>query len=244
MKEEFELCRDKHIIHRIYPYWRRNVSLRKAFEIPEDAETAIEKVYVEKCLKFDLEIESSIDQSMNIPFYTTKVKTTLPFEFKYSEVEKKNSVEGESEIENTSFTVSYPVPGCQETAKPGVGDGKFFVLDMIIKNDRNSSEDILGFTKDLNLYYLPGTTNEYYSINCPWQGKIESDPNFSAWTAAYETIHANEKKSSKGFLLNDWAMQYDTFFAEKKWKREYKIGGFVQYKEVGSAKIIHRPDAN
>ena len=58
MKEEFEICRDEHVITRILPAWLSVLRQAELLGLPGDAGTATER-YVKACLKFELDFFST-----------------------------------------------------------------------------------------------------------------------------------------------------------------------------------------
>ena len=63
MKEEYEICRDDHIIHRIIPAW---LDLERQFQLlglSSEGSPALEKAreYVRKCLTFEMRFESQVN---------------------------------------------------------------------------------------------------------------------------------------------------------------------------------------
>jgi hypothetical protein len=66
LKEEYELCRDDHIIHRIVPVWR---SLQRQYELMAPTSSApstvleTAKTYVRQCLTFELQLASQMNMT-------------------------------------------------------------------------------------------------------------------------------------------------------------------------------------
>lgn len=243
MKEEFELCRDKHYVHRMLPLWFGNIKRHIVLTGKEDPEEeALELVYVEKCLRFDLEFESTVTSLKSDPLFTSAVSSRVSFRLDKATLK----IKGNSPLDNTSFVVTPKNKECK--IKSATGGGNYQIFDMIITADTNSLEDELGFTKDLRLAHLPGLTAESFTMTCPNEPPYSTIPTFNAWTGIFTTAHFKDMifipddEGLVGLVFKDWDIKYDELFAEKKWKLSVPPKGKKpDFTEEGSALIFHHP---
>ena len=163
MKEEYEICRDDHVIHRIIPAW---LSLERQSQMlgasgPETTTLVLEKTkeYVSRCLSFELVFHSQATfDDHKFSFYSSTVDAKIKFRFD----PKTMSLQASAPLVNTAFEWK-ATPGC--TAKAGRGGGTFNILGMIWDVDGNVQEQI-GSLKDIRLGYTAGPTSESVTETC------------------------------------------------------------------------------
>ncbi len=234
LKEEYELCRDEHIIHRIVPVWR---SLQRQYELLAPAGSppwpALEaaKTYVRQCLTFELELHSQMTMSDGSGFTgSSTVESKVKLQVDPNDPELK--LGGQAPLVNTAFDFNFPA--CSSVSAPGGGTFEVVGLDAI--TDVRSPTDELGYVRDLTLKYYPGTTSETVTVTCdnavtmplpgPW------------WTAGFVSTHQSEMDSSSGaFLADNWEILGNALFASKEWSKDSGTG----VTEEGNFKLLSHP---
>jgi len=229
LKEEYELCLEKHIVHRIVYVWyfvQRQAKLNGG-----DDSGIMQKgqEYIEKCLRFDLEFESTAVTEKDGGAFESIVKAKVPLQAKVAG--GKVTIEGESALINESYKVT--LPGC--TTNPSRGGDTFTVLDLLFVIP-DSMATGLGTVMDLKLKYDPGTTTESVAVDC--QGLKMTFPGV-LWTEAYHATHKAEFGSG-GVTTMIWQILGGELYARKEWDLSTTLqGGTVT--EIGSFKLTHTP---
>ena len=226
MKEEYELCRDDHIVHRIVDAWR---SILREMQLHGVDGSGLGQ-YVEKCLRFDLELDSTALASYEGALFESRVTSKVSLNATVDDIEV--TIEGEAPAYNESYTVT--LPGC--TTAPSRGGGTFTVSDLHFDVGTVNKDDQLGFVRDLRLLYDPGMTSETFTMTCSGF----SVPAASVlWSELFVVAHDDEL-SSEGFLAQGWEVLSEDLFAQKEWNETKAAeGGTVT--ENGSFKLHHRP---
>ncbi len=237
MKEEYEMCRDDHIIHRIIPAW---LGLERQFQLlgVTDGTTAnatLEKAkdYVRKCLTFELQFhsETTVDSGEG-GGYDSTVESTVKLQFNPDDLTFKS----QAPLVNTAFT--FKAPGCNVTSNRG--GSTFEVLSLAYTPDTHSPTDALGYVRDLNLVYFPEKTGESFTVTCKDSPPYTSPPS-PLWWGVFIVTHESElDPSSGGFSATDWEILGGEYFAKKEWDVETHYG--VSEIEVGTLKLYHRPE--
>ncbi len=229
MKEEYELCVEKHIVHRIVPAWR---SLLRRTQLAGGDDSALMqkgKEYIEQCLRFDLEFESTAVTEKDGASFESIVKAKVPLRAKVEGLEV--TIEGESALINESYQVD--LPGCN--TNPSRGGATFTVLNLQFKI-KGSVETELTTVVDLLLKYDPGTTTESVAVDC--QGLKLSFPGV-LWTEAFHASHTGEF-TPEGVEAKVWEILGGELYARKEWQPTANLeGGTVT--EIGSFKLYYRP---
>lgn len=229
LKEEYELCLDQHIAHRIVRVW---LSLLRQAQLNGGDSSEIMQIgqeYIEKCLRFDLEFESTAVTEKEGASFESIVKAKVPLRAKFEDI--KVTIEGERALVNDSYKVD--LPGCKTT--PSRGGATFTVLDLTFEALGNVATE-LGTVKDLRLKYDPGTTTESVAVDC--QGLKLTFPGV-LWTEAFHATHKDEF-GSEGVLAKGWEILGGELYARKEWQPTANLeGGTVT--EIGSFKLYHRP---
>ena len=229
LKEEYELCLDKHIVHRIVPVWRS--LLRRAELVAGDTSGIMQKgrEYIEQWLRFDLEFESTAVTEKSGASFESIVKAKVPLRAKVEGQEV--TIEGESALVNESYEVD--LPGC--STDPSRGGATFMVLDLQFKL-KGSVETELTTVVDLLLKYDPSTTTESVAVDC--QGLKLSFPGV-LWTEVFYAAHTGEF-SSEGAEAKVWEILGGELYARKERQPTANLeGGTVT--EIGSFKLYYRP---
>jgi len=233
MKEEFELCRDDHIIHRILPAW---LGLERQFALlgisSDETSPALEqaKSYAQRCLNFELEFHSEVnfDDGGDGGFDST-VNSTIKVQFNPEDFIMK----GESALVNSDFT--FKAPDCGVSSQRG--GGTFTVIDLQYIEGGTSSDDSSDGISDFKLVYSPGNTSESFTITCG-ESTATSLPT-PMWTGMYILTHESEMGLvDQGFVAQEWEIFGDEYFAKKEWVIELPGEGVI---EAGTFKLYHRP---
>lgn len=234
MKEEYELCRDEHIIHRIIPAWiglERQAQLLGA--VDENSTSPIlekAKEYVRKCLTFELRFESQATfDGGGGDGYNSSVESKIKIQFNPSDL----SMKGEAPLVNTEF--EFRATGCIVESMRG-GD-TFTVNSLAIIPDTKSPTDEFGYTRDLKLIYYPGNTRESFTVSC--RDMSYTSPPTPLWTGIFLPSHEDELSEAEGgFIAEDWEILGGEYFAKKEWIRE-TVENTV---EAGTFKLYHKPE--
>jgi hypothetical protein len=225
LKEEYELCVEKHIVHRIEHVWLS--ILRQTTLLGGDESAIMQKgqEYIEKCLRFDLELESTAVTEKDGGSFESIVKSKVPLRAK---VEGGTvTIKGESALINDSYEVK--LPGCK--TNPSRGGGTFTVESLRFKGKGNLDTE-LGTVIDLLLKYDPGTTTESVAVDC--QGLEMTFPGV-LWTEAFHAAHKDDFGVPKV-----WEILGGGLYARKEWNLSATLqGGTVT--EIGSFKLTHTP---
>jgi len=266
LKEEYELCKEKHIVHRMIPVWlgiERQLQLLGASDGsgPQSELQKAARDYTERCLNFELKFESEGEfDDGGGGGYTSSVESKIPLKFDSSQI----TISGSSALINTDF--SFRVKGCSTESIRG--GGEFAVMSMGYVTDTRTPNDQLGYVRDIKLSYFPGTTSEVFKVTCEDTPTYTSPPSL-LWTAIFVVTHRSEitagseggvgappdfsgmfsgggmampnmslDPKSMGFQMEEWEVPAGELFAQKEWIREYAEVNLV---ERGTFKLYHRP---
>ncbi len=200
VKEEYELCRDQHIVHRMLPVMlgiERQNELLGVHEEGQDAASiaaALGQVEAEgwdlarKCLHFELQFKSTAKMSTPEGYYTSNVEATVPIELNTDSL----TLEGHAELINTSFSMK----AGQCSANSNTGGGTFTVVSLVFIDAPPDASHPYGYVKAVHLTYAPGNTSETPKEVCP--DKTYTLPPMHLWTLAYEGIHNVEMAGGAG----------------------------------------------
>ena len=231
--EEFELCVEEHVIHRMLAVW-------KGFErqyalMPGEGESALREArdLTIKCLTFKLKFESTGTLNAGEGGYESTVTSEITLRYNPDEG-VLGIIEGEAPTVNEAFEWFSPCG-----AESVLGDGspfKVFNLEILDEPD-----DQYGHVRDFVLFYLPGNTTESATVNiCGSAGALPIPP-FPAWTATFLATHIDEMEtgssiSDAGYATADWEIFGDEYFAKKEWIKEN-----AEIVETGTFKLYHTP---
>ena len=235
MKEEYELCRDDHIIHRMIPLWLGLERQSQLLGISDGNSTtpALEKAkeYVRKCLTFELRFESqgTFDAGEG-DGYDSSVNSKIKVQFNPGDL----SFKGEAPLVNTAF--EFRAKDCSVNSIRG-GD-TFTVNSLAIISDTKSPTDELGYVRDFKLIYYPGNTKESFTVSCPDSPAYTSPPT-PLWTGIYLISHEGEmSEADGGFVAENWEIFGDEYFAKIEWIKETAEDTV----EAGTLKLYHKPE--
>lgn len=186
--EEYKLCAEDHIIHRMVPLWLGTERQIQLLGFAEDSGSTeiiqLAKDLTEKCLTFDLEFESSaVFDDGGGGGFVSNVKSKVPLHFSTSTL----ILSGSSALINESFT--FTVPGCSVTSVRG--GSTLPIQSLAYVDDVRSPEDELGYVRDFVLNYFPETTTESFTVKCPDQAAYAS-PKMGLWMGEYLVLHRDE----------------------------------------------------
>jgi hypothetical protein len=231
MKEEYELCRDDHIIHRILPAWLGVERQYQLLGVEGGPAQEKAKEYVRKCLTFELRFESQgTFDGGDGGGYDSSVESKIKVQFNPNDL----SFKGEAPLINTVF--EFRAEGCKVNSVRG-GD-TFTVNSLAIISDTKSPTDELGYTRDFKLIYYPGNTKESFTVACEDSPPYTSPPT-PLWTGIFLPSHETElSEADGGFIAEDWEIFGDEYFAKKEWIKETSEGTV----EAGTFKLYHKPE--
>ena len=171
VKEEFELCQQDHVIHRMIPVW---LGMKRQHQIfggsaPEPSYIALAEELTQKCLSFDLvfESEGSFDDGGG-DGYTSSVTSTIKLRFNTGQMK----FTGDAPLVNSAF--NFRTTGCAVTNIRG--GSTFTTVDFGYVPQEKIPEGAIGKVIDLKLIYYPGNTTESFTLNCKDQPPFTFPP--------------------------------------------------------------------
>ncbi len=194
LQEEYELCRDEHIVHRILPAYLGIERQKQLLGIEDDSGGLIEGDgwnLVDNCLQFELEFESTGDFDYEGDGFTSQVRAKVPVRLAADSAEFKMT--GSAPLDNYFF--EFRLEDCNVTSNRG--GATFEVFNLGLEVAYRGDEDQVGYVEDVKLVYYPGATTESFVINCEDQAPF-SFPASSMWTGLYSITHADEISNEGG----------------------------------------------
>lgn len=194
VQEEYELCAEQHIIHRMIPVWlgmeRQYQLLGLAGEGSQSEELKLAKELTQKCLTLELRFESNgnFDDGGG-GGYESVVKSKVKLQFNPDEFK----IKGQSALINDYF--EFRVPYCDVTSnrRGSTFDG----INLVYETDTRSPTDELGYVRDYKLTYWPGTTSESFTVTCEDSPPYTSPPR-GLWSGLYLVLHYSELDEGGG----------------------------------------------
>ncbi len=255
LQEEYELCRDEHIVHRMVP---AILGVERQRQLLGDVSAEMDQVIAEaedlavKCLRFELEFESVTEFPTGEGGHvTSEVESKVTVQYERGSLTPPS---GSSALENSNFEFELPPGGC--TANPARGGGTFTVISLNWLVASDGIEDQVGHVEDVLLRYDPGETTESIgAIKCPFGIGPGEMPVSGWWSRFFFGTHSDEAAmddsgSASGFnptdlnsvvgmtyLATGWEVSGDELFAEREWEKD--VAGVT---EEGSFKLYHRPE--
>jgi hypothetical protein len=243
MLEEFELCVEDHVLHRMPGAWR---SFQRQYQLLALEETAALREAREltiKCLTFKLAFESTATFTLPGGGWTSTVSSEMTLRYDPDE----DRISGEAPMVVEDFRYVAP-PHCTATNYRNEG-GTFKVFNMAILIDKPDAlggggwVDVTGWEVNLLLAYFPGLSSASYDLVC--QGGTVSVPASAAWTSGFVATHqaefatrSHEMPSDAGYLSLDWEVFGNEYFAKKEWIKESST-----HVDAGAFKLYHTPGA-
>ena len=238
VQEEYELCVDQHIIHRMRSVWAEFKSLASEYPISAAALQEARDLTV-KCLTFRLEFESTGTLDAGGGGFTSSVTSEITLRFNPDDF----TISGEAPQVVEAY--EFHLPSCTVSNYVTEG-GTFKVFRLTIVEAPYDRLDPLGKVHDFKLSYLPGITSASYDITCPPGGTIHQPPGGAAWMTAFLATHIDEMAtgvsdpaigSDAGVITMDWEIFGDEYFAKKEWMKEapniVEAGTFMLYHTPG-----------
>lgn len=234
--EEFELCVEKHVIHRILAVWKgfeRQYALMQG-----EGESALREArdLTIKCLTFKLNFESTGTLNAAGSGFESTVTSEIILRFD-PDKGVMGIIEGQAPLVNTAFEWFWL---CGVVSTLGDG-GPFEVYNLEILEAPFDENNALGKVEDFVLTYLPGNTSESATVDiCGSTGTMPILP-FPAWTSAFIATHIDElsigsSAMDSGYISSDWEIFGDEYFAKKEWVKENS-----EIVETGTFKLYHTP---
>jgi len=195
VREEYELCRDEHIVHRMIPIISGVTYAGYRFPSAEmDQVIAEAEDLTRKCLHFEVEFESTAKIESEKMYNESEMESKV--EITYEVGSMPPVLTGSSALVNLSYEVSNPEGGgC--TTKGNRGGGTFEVFQLYFEVAVADENDRLGYVKDIWLTYAPGISTETITSTCPDRSSATSLPS-AIWSNTYMGIHQSEVGSSEG----------------------------------------------
>ena len=263
LQEEFELCRDDHIVHRIVFVWLGIERVAQLLGAPEGGSSSFEEGarLVEQCLRFELEFTSTAEVSGADGTYTSVVRARVPIRVDpLGYAVGSSGFTGKSALTNDLF--EFDVPDCGVENRRGGGTFRVETLKWVVEfNDKENVQNALGHVKDLALVYFPGATTESAILTC--YGRSFTIPPAPWWTAAFMVAHQDEMMGGPdqspqvptvsgliegmsppsfddggaAFVTTGWTIVGGELYATKEWV----LAGDGGVTEEGSFSLYHRP---
>ncbi len=184
IKEEYELCAQEHIIHRMIPVWLGFERQMQLLGVSNSALSEYARAMTTKCLTFELVFESQANFDAGYGGgFDSSVKAKVPLRFQADEIK----IQGQSALINESF--EFKEPGCQVTNNRG--GSSLSAGPLVYVTDTHSASDSLGYVRDLKLSFFPERTKESFIITCPDDPPYAS-PEMGAWWSIFLVLHADE----------------------------------------------------
>lgn len=240
LHEEYQLCVQDHIVHRMIPVLfgleRQMQLVRESLGLGEESASSSAlllqaRQLTENCLNFELEFESTAIETYPSGGTTeSRVSAKVPIHFDASTFEFR----GEAPLINDFFQVTSPPCSTSSTR----GGGTFVVFDMnwsLISPEGdqpgpNSLESLDGQIKDIRLQ-MGASSSESSVIICP----TFTDPGPSGvWENRFVATHWDP--ATMTLFFGDWDIEGGELFATVEWQTQYTFGT-----ESGSMILYHRP---
>jgi hypothetical protein len=194
LQEEYELCRDQHIIHRMMSVVRgieRQNQLLGVYDAGQGDTSAAALAQLEaegwdlarKCLHFELRFKSTANMSTADGSYTSTVEATVPIELNASGL----ALEGSADLINTDFSMKPKKCSAQTTP----GGGTFKVISLVPIDAAPDANHPYGYVKAIHLTYAPGYTSEKVIEICPG-AKPAIFPPMGLWSMAFQALHVQD----------------------------------------------------
>lgn len=240
--EEFELCVEQHVLHRMAQVWHGYERQFALLGVQDSAVLREARDLTIACLTFRLEFESEGSFRAGGGGW----ESTVSAEIKLTYDPEAGMINGDAPMVVEAFE-TIPPPNCRATNYRNDG-GTFKVFNMQIltaKPDGLGSVgwvDPTGLEVQLALAYFPGLSTASYDLVC--RGGTIHVPSSAAWTSIFVSTHtadfftrSTEMPSDAGYLALDWEVFGDEYFATKEWTTQ-AAGGFV---EAGAFHLHHTP---
>ncbi len=235
LKEEYELCKEQHIIHRMVPVWL--TVLRQAELLGANASEIdqLGRDYVDRCLRFELEFESNaeIDDGQ----FTSVSHVSAKFPLRVTLDLTDLHLSGFGPHDYRSYLVTNE--DCPTTPESFSGS-TFEAVRLTYSVSSYSLDAQVGEVRDFTLTYIPGQTSESLTVSCPDQDPATIPG--PAWTHAYLGAHEAEGAQASGaFTAEGWEILAGELYAQKEWDLSNTVE-VATFKDNGSFKLHHKPE--
>lgn len=184
IKEEYEMCAQDHIIHRMIPVWLGFERQAQLLGMVNSTASQYAREMTQKCLTFELVFESQTNfDAGDGAGFDSSVKAKVPLHFNPQGL----IIEGSSALINDSFT--FKVPGCKVTSNRG--GSTLPISSLVYIPDSHSVNDTLGYVRDFKLTYFAEATKESFTVACPDETPYTSPPS-PLWWGGYVVLHEDE----------------------------------------------------
>ena len=229
--EEFELCVEEHIIHRMIPVWLGFERQFALLGVPDAGVLNEARELATSCLTFTLEFESTGIADISGGGYESSVSSELILRLDPDAL----MISGEAALVNEDFEFSMPNCSAESTR----GGGTFSVFDLSFdfaagaSSEYDSGPEAFGHVSEIALNYHPGITSESATVTCANMGSLSMP--LPAWTSAFLATHIDEVTDT-GWITVDWDILGGELFAEKEWDLTN-----AEVSEQGSFELHHTP---
>jgi hypothetical protein len=235
-QEEYELCRDDHIVWRMLTVVLGYEKRRQVLGHPEAAEWAFEKNLATKCLTFEVRFESKATVQQGPIRAVSEVSSRVFIAFDGDSLK----VTGHSSLVNTYFKITASVSGgCTIKSTRGGSDLKVVNVSFVADPPKTNAAGIAldaGTLKDIALTYLPAETTESGSISCP--GAPAQPFSTLNWSAMYLGAHASElEPPDNNYVTKEWKVKQAAKMGTKEW--DLSAGSGIT--EQGTFELYHEP---
>ncbi len=233
LEEEYALCVEEHVIHRMLPLWLGFVRQFALLGLEGDEVLREARDLTVKCLTFRLEFESTASLDIGGAGYDSTMTSEIILRYNPDETK----ISGEAEYVNTEFEYRTH-PACNVTSTPGGGTFYVFELVYVAAPDASAEYDSgpasFGHVSDFILNYIPGSSSEQSIANCPNQPVQTHGP---YWIHTFLNLHIDERdEDAFRWTAIGWEMQGGELFAEKEWSLTS-----AAFTEKGNFKLYHTP---
>lgn len=195
LQEEYELCRDQHIIHRITSVvlsMERQAVLLGLQD--SDSLDAKGEDLARRCLSFELDLNSQIVGDPPQGWHTesdmtSKVELSFPgigVMISQQQSHTGDGISGEAPLVNERFLARSNTAGC-EVISSSRGGSTLHISNLAWVVDFRGEDDELGYIKDLSMVITPDPTTESYRGRCGTS--IFNADNSNAWSSAWGALH-------------------------------------------------------
>ncbi len=254
LQEEYNLCVQDHIIHRMIPFWqgleRQMLLLRRALGLEEESATSsalLQKArqLTEKCLQFELQFESTAAGDVGPQKNELRVSAIVPIRFNASTF----TFEGEGPlVQEYVQIIASTGGGCSNpTVTSGAASFEVFSFDWEVPPPKTElgepgTKQQLGQVTDLFLEFDPEKTSETWGYNCPGATTPDVKSPHTYWHLYFTPAHIDEAKGAV-YRFTDWQILGGELFAKKEWQKVavYRFDIAGDQVETGSFTLYHRP---
>ncbi|HYX21216.1 MAG TPA: hypothetical protein VFA98_10270, partial [Thermoanaerobaculia bacterium] len=201
---------------------------------------------IEKCLRFELEVDSTITDLSEAQALTMHVegKTPLRMTTRDTTASFPDVIwTGTGSLAWTSIDAIDNSQVCKSSFQTTAGTFDVETGDKgaeIFRLLRGLSEVFDPRVGDVRMIYAPGPVTDTETITC--NGLPATLPPIPKWTADFETLHETERFRD-GFLANQWEMLgVGELYAMKRYTRSKVVPGYGSYSEDTTFTIHHKPE--